>query len=123
MESWLSLGLRIWRGDTRGLAAQCTHPPTPSPPATSPGRPLQVDERVQAANLLGSRCLSGAVGTFRCQWMHLRDPEAQVGSSLGEAPGGAGSPDSALAREGKGLLDILRVHSMLDSGLRGSWAG
>lgn len=101
-------------------ACRSVHP-SPDPP--SPGRPLQVDERVQAANLLGSRCLAGAVGTFRCQWMHLRDPEAQVGSSLGEAPGGAGSPHSTLAREGKGLLDILRVHSMLDSGLRGSWAG
>lgn len=89
----------------------------------SPGRRLQVDERIQAASLFSSWCLSGAAGMSRCRWMHLGDLEAQVGSLLGEAQGGAGGPDSTFAREGKGFLDCLQVSSTLDSGLRGSRAG
>lgn len=82
-----------------------------------------MDERVQAARLVGGRYLSGAVAMFRGLWMHLVDPVAQVGSSPGEAPVEAGSPDSSFAEEGKGLLASPAVHFTLDSGLRGSLAG
>lgn len=51
--------------------------------------------------------------------MHLGDPEAQVGSSLGEAPNRAGSPDSTFARQEKGLLNSLLVCSTLHLGLGG----
>lgn len=78
MESWLSLGLRIWGQGSRGLRIGA--------PISAPSQPQllgQVDKRVQAVSLLGGLCPLGAVGLFRCLWMHLRDPEAQVGSSLG----------------------------------------
>lgn len=78
MESWLSLGLRIWERDSRGLRIGS---PIPAP---SQSQLLgQVDKRVQAVSLFGGLCPLSAVGLFRCLWMHLRDPEAQVGSSLG----------------------------------------
>lgn len=51
MESWPSLGPRTWGGDARGLRIGAPHS------APSEVRLLvQVDERVQAASLLGSPC-------------------------------------------------------------------
>lgn len=78
MESWLSLGLRIWGRGSRGLGIGA---PIPAP--SQPQLLGQVDKRVQAVSLLGGLCGLGAAGLFRCLWMHLRDPEAQVGSFLG----------------------------------------
>ena len=46
----------------------------------------------QGASRLGSWRLQRSVGWRRCQWMHLQDPEAQVGCLLEAARSGAENP-------------------------------
>lgn len=66
--------------------------------------PLQVDEKVQVARLLGSRCLSGAVGDVQMPMDDaLRGPGGASWVIAGRGAAQRGSPASTFARKGKGL--------------------